>query len=353
MEVTDLKNDQTIPKNTTAGIITFVGVLTGVIYLICLIIQNSRFGTYLLYGYQDVLNYISCICYTAACVLAGIAIITGKKTLLKAGAYTGIGASVVKAILVISWIISIREYYYSFPFRWVIYLIGALIGTAGLVLFALYVDAAGKTGVSNKKTLAFILMSVSALIELFFPLASIKYYTGEFGKFVEEMILGANMAYISFIFMFAGLIFYMLLDTGVQTARPQTSAYMNNAPGGYMGAPSQYPPQYQPQYQPQAYPGAQPMQYQNPYAASPQYQNAAAAPSQYQSPYVAPPQYQSQTPAQTQYQNGTADQAQPDAQSMDGMEKNDLINRYKELLDTGVISQEEFEKKRNDLLRQF
>lgn len=326
-----MNNNLYKPSNPIAAIVVAVGVISGLLSLFCGDVRiASDYGLYI-FAIIDVV-------YIASCIVMGVAMFNGKKSLLAIAAFVGAASTAVKTFKCFQWARN-----YSAAWDWIM-LLGVICGLIGFILLGvMFLDNTGAKETSLKAPVL-ALLGVNAVIDLIYPFryAAGNYYYS-FGDFFKDWITN-SIDLCSFFFLLCGTLLYIFLNKPAAVQAPQYQGTMQ--PQNPYLAQAQARMQQNPYAAPQA-----PVQPQNPYAA-PQ------TPVQPQDPYAAPqfsgtmPQAPVVEPAPVQM----PPQAAVDPQIQGGTDLSDqdrfeLLKKYKALLDSNVISPEEFEAKKRELLK--
>jgi len=320
-----------IPKNPIAGIVALLGIVSSVAAL-------AGMDFRILIDYGMVIYGLIDFVYIAACILAGLGMLLGNRVLAGTGAFIAAAGELIKAYDAID----LNRGYAEYQTQYMIYLIGMLAGCAAFVLFGVMMLRNRWGNMSAAKVISIVLMVITTVAEIIyaFRFFDTSYYT--FGEFIGKWLTGYFIS-VLFIFLMIGFVIYMFMadsndykaaarpaGVGYQTAAYDPSSFANPYTNmASYSAPQSMTPTYNvPTNNPQN-------------QSSPSFSTTRPA-----APVSAPLYNKPQPSASTSIPPHT----QAKAANMDERGKAEAIKRYKELLDENVLTQEEFDAKREHIL---
>ena len=237
---------------------------------------------------SDSMYAILDVLYIAACCVTAYAVYSDNRDFMVAGSFIGASVQLLKAYKIFKWIKSSYDYFESLDGcgTRILYLLVALCGAAGFIMLGLFYTKSYAQQLKDKILIIVIMLAVCGAGETIYPFFSFKSYN-DAGEFFGNFLAG-KIAIVSPFFMILGLILFLI--TEYPDAFSNASSSVNNT-------------------------------------------TAASA-------------------ATTVYQQSAAEQAkgssEPEVMSFEN--RMEMIRKYKNLLDMDIITQEEFEKKKKELL---
>ena len=227
--------------------------------------------------------------YIAACCVTAYAVYSDNRDLMSAGSFLGASVQILKAFTIFKWIKSSYEYFETLDGcgTRILYLLIAICGAAGFIMLGLFYTKSYAQQLKDKIQMIVIILAVCGAGETIYPFFSIKNYY-DAGEFFEYFISG-KISIISPVFLILGLIIFHI--TEYPNAFSNVSTSVNNTAA------------------------ASPV--------TPVYQQSAVAKS-------------------------VADSSEPEEMNFE--KKIEMIRKYKTLLDMEIITQDEFEIKKKELL---
>lgn len=374
-----MNNTKKIPKSIFGGIVALLGIVSAIVAMIHIDVEMLvEYGVFIYVGID--------ILYIVACILTGLGMLLGNRVL------TGIGAFIAVPVALIKGGYAVDEFadygYYMYRIPTLIFVIGMLVACAGFIYFGVLVLRNKWKKPALAKIMILILMALAFIAEVIYAFRFSA--EGLLGEYITKWIMG-NYACVSLLFLMLGIVIYVCMigskapaaQTSTlggsayrapqqpafrsQTApydpaafaqpagRAQTAAY-DPAAFAQPAAPSYSAPQRPaaPSYsapQPEAAP-FEPAAPVAPAYSAPQPEAAPAAPV-YSAPQpeaapVSAPAFSAPQPEAAPFEPEAP--AQSKTSAMDDQAKAELISKYKELLDENVLTQEEFDAKKDQIL---
>ncbi len=214
-------------NNVAAAVIAFLGIITVlVVFKEDLdIAKNSS---------QPIFLIIDLV-YIAACGVSGYALLNSRNDLLNIGSFIAAGGAALKVIKIFKWVSSNYSYNggtYDGMGWHLLYLFGEIAGTAAFIMFGMLLTKKYEEKLKDKENVIIGLLATSGIIQLVYPFRFFNTYTYNRADFFKDYLTGYS-SITSFVFLIGAFIFIlytMMQLKGVQMQVAQNSEAVVSVP---------------------------------------------------------------------------------------------------------------------------